>query len=110
MNAKRRSQTIALVGCGAIADSFYLPCLKTLRGPDSIILVDSDEARARAAAEKLNLHRATHDYAAALQESGGVILAVPHRLHYSMALRALDRGVHVLVEKPLTPIAEEAAG
>jgi predicted dehydrogenase len=105
-----RTRTLALVGCGAIADSFYLPFLKKHRPADSIILVDSDVARAQAAASKFGLHRTTQDYASALHEVSGVILAVPHRLHYSLALQALDLGVHVLLEKPLTPIAEEAEG
>src|SRR5882724_4468182 len=104
MNPKARDpRAIALVGCGAIADSFYLPCLTKLLPADSIILVDSDAARASAAAEKFRLRRTTQDYAEALHEASGVILAVPHRLHYRMAMQALDRGLHVLVEKPLTP-------
>jgi UDP-N-acetylglucosamine 3-dehydrogenase len=104
------TRTVALVGCGAIAESFYLPFLKKHRPADSVILVDSDEARAQKVAAKFGLHRTTRNYASALRDACGVILAVPHRLHYSMALQALDFGVHVLVEKPLTPIAEEATG
>jgi UDP-N-acetylglucosamine 3-dehydrogenase len=104
-----KSSSIALVGCGAIADSFYLPCLAKLRSADSIVLVDNDESRRRAAAIKFGLSRTMSDYTAALREVSAVILAVPHRLHYSMAKQALESGVHVLVEKPLTANHDEAA-
>lgn len=38
-----------------------------------------------------------------------VIIAVPHRLHADMAIAALERGKHILVEKP-TDISVAAAG
>lgn len=36
-----------------------------------------------------------------------VAIATPTRLHYSMAIKALDSGRHVLVEKPLTTSVQE---
>jgi predicted dehydrogenase len=36
-----------------------------------------------------------------------VAIATPTRLHYSMALKALESGRHVLVEKPLTTSVQE---
>jgi len=37
-----------------------------------------------------------------------VILAVPHHLHEELAVEALNRGKHVLIEKPMARNAEEA--
>lgn len=37
-----------------------------------------------------------------------VIVTTPHDLHYPMAVAALDRGLHVLCEKPMTLHADEA--
>lgn len=37
-----------------------------------------------------------------------VVITTPHDLHYDVAARALDRGLHVLCEKPMTLRAEQA--
>ncbi|MEX0311823.1 MAG: Gfo/Idh/MocA family protein [Tateyamaria sp.] len=42
-------------------------------------------------------------------QSDGVILGVPNHLHASMALDLIDADCPVLIEKPLTPTAEEGA-
>ncbi|HEY3322520.1 MAG TPA: Gfo/Idh/MocA family oxidoreductase [Planctomycetota bacterium] len=110
MNSEpHKSPTIALVGCGAMADSFHLPGLVNLLPRESIILVDRDADRASAAGRKHQIPRTTSDFAGALAEADGVILAVPHHLHGPMALQALERGVHVLLEKPMADSYEEAA-
>jgi predicted dehydrogenase len=53
---------------------------------------------------------ATEDYQALLRdvELDGVIVATPHSLHYAVARAALERGLHVMCEKPLCLRAEEA--
>lgn len=37
-----------------------------------------------------------------------VVISTPHDLHHPLAARALDRGLHVLCEKPMTLHAEQA--
>jgi predicted dehydrogenase len=37
-----------------------------------------------------------------------VLIATPHNLHYEPAKAALERGLHVLIEKPMTVRSEEA--
>jgi predicted dehydrogenase len=108
IHTTNKKSRIALVGCGAIADSFYLPCLVKLRSAETLVLVDNDEARRQSAAAKYRLNLTMADYTAALKDVSAVILAVPHHLHYSMARQALENGVHVLVEKPLTPESAQA--
>lgn len=39
-----------------------------------------------------------------------VLVGTPHTLHYDQVVDALDRGLHVLCEKPLTTDLERAAG
>lgn len=99
--------TIALVGCGAIAESFYLPAL--VRNPamrDRIILVDSHRARAEQMAGKFHVVRYVTDYREVLDSVKACIVAVPHHLHFAVARDFLRAGAHVLCEKP---IAEEPA-
>ena len=37
-----------------------------------------------------------------------VVLVTPHTLHYPQAKAALERGIHVLVEKPMVTELEHA--
>jgi len=43
-----------------------------------------------------------------LFDSDAVVIAAPTALHYSIARQALEAGVHVLVEKPMTETVREA--
>ena len=66
-------------------------------------VADTDPARLKAAKEMLGESVKMFDSAEALIHSGevdGVVIAVPHYLHPSLAEEAIRSGVHVLVEKP----------
>ena len=100
---------LALIGCGAIAESFYLPGLaKRPEISSRLVLVDSNIERARALASRFSAAGAETDYRALLGNVEGVIIAVPHHLHYRFALDFLNAGANVLCEKPLTESPEEA--
>ncbi len=43
-----------------------------------------------------------------IQEVDGVIVAAPTQMHRDIALKIIDRGIHVLIEKPITARPEEA--
>ncbi len=100
--------SLALVGCGAIADSFYLPALA--HHPDvaaRMVIVDPDRKRAEAAREKYRCASVASDYREVIGGVRGAIIAVPHHLHHSMSGDFLDAGVHVLCEKPIAETAGE---
>ena len=51
----------------------------------------------------------TGDYEQLLDaDLDAVVITTPHDLHYEQAVRAIDRGLHVLVEKPVTLKADTA--
>ncbi|MCE3283975.1 MAG: UDP-N-acetyl-D-glucosamine dehydrogenase [Steroidobacteraceae bacterium] len=52
--------------------------------------------------------RAFADYRDLLDQVDAVSIATPTPLHYPIARECLERGVHVLVEKPITTTLEEA--
>jgi predicted dehydrogenase len=100
---------LALVGCGAIAESFYLPALQNDRAILSrMVLVDSSLDRARALGARFSVGTCEARHEAVLGEVDGAIIAVPHHLHHDIASDFLNAGSHVLCEKPLTETAEEA--
>jgi predicted dehydrogenase/nucleoside-diphosphate-sugar epimerase len=102
MSQRETPIRIAVVGCGAVTQSFHLP---VLAGHDEVAiaaLVDPDLARARrlAALYKVpitvssadQLNRETVDAA---------LIATPAFLHAPAAIELMNRGFHVLVEKPM---------
>ena len=104
------SPRIAIIGCGAITESYYLPALT--RYPSvlkNLILVDRNEVRAQELATEFNVKRYLVDYRDVLNEGvDGVIIATPSHLHYPMSMDFLANGVHVLCEKPLAVTADDA--
>lgn len=100
--------TIALVGCGAIAEAFYLPALQ--KRPDllpSLILVDKDQGRAEAVRARLGAARAVSDHQEIAGQVQGAIVATPHRFHTPLTLDFVGRGVNVLCEKPISETAAD---
>jgi len=99
---------IALVGCGAIAEAFYLPALRKRRDlVSSLTLVDKNRDRAEAVRNRLGAQDASGDHRSVLDRVDGAIIATPHHLHTPLTLEFVEHGVHVLCEKPLSETPEE---
>ena len=74
--------SIALVGCGAIAEAFYRPALE--KRPDllsSLILVDKNAAKAEAVRKRLGAAASASDHREVLSRVKGAIIATPHHSH-----------------------------
>jgi predicted dehydrogenase len=100
---------LALIGCGAIAEQYYLPALA--RHPavlQKLILVDPDLARAQKLGLRFRVRACLGDHRGILDDVDGAIVAVPTHLHYPVSMDFLHRGVHVLCEKPLAESAGKA--
>jgi len=93
---------LGLVGCGDIAG--YTAWFARLNPRIRITACcDRDPRRAEAFAHRHRIPRWFEEYAEMLAAGGfeAVYLAVPHDLHLPMARAALERGLAVLLEKPL---------
>lgn len=108
--APGQTPTLALIGCGAFAEAFYLPAMAThLPGVlRTLILVDTRLERARYLAARFGAGEVCADYHDILTRVDGAILAIPHAFHHAAAITLLLNGVHVLCEKPLTLSAQDA--
>lgn len=106
---KDKAPRIALVGCGAIAETFYLPAITRIPlVARKLILVDINLERAKAVATKFGITSYIKDYKSIVADIDGVIIALPHHLHFKVSLDFLRAGVHVLCEKPLAETFEQA--
>lgn len=97
---------IGVIGCGWWATRAHLPAL--LANPDAIIagIADPDAENRRRAAERFAVpaDRVFADAGEMLDkgELDGAIVAVPHSAHAPLARAVLDKGLHLLLEKPMT--------
>src|SRR4051794_39425130 len=92
---------IAVVGCGAVAQIHHLPALAASENAEAVLLVDNDESRARALAERFGVPGVTTDFREIPGRADAAIVALPNNLHAPVAIELLRRGVPVLVEKPM---------
>jgi predicted dehydrogenase len=97
---------IAVVGVGHLG-RHHARILSTLEGAQLVAVVDTAPERAAEVAAATGA-RALTDFRDLLGEVDAVTIAVPTGLHRDVALPFLDRGIAVLVEKPMARSLEEA--
>ena len=97
---------VSVVGCGAVSRN-HLSVLKSLKGIEISSVVDIKKDRADTAAKKYGC-KAYYDFETMLTENKPdcVHICTPHYLHGPMSVSALEKGIHVLCEKPCA-ISEE---
>ena len=95
--------TVAVIGLGNMG-SAHASCIAggEITGMRLAAVCDVDEKKCAAFTAANPSVRAYTDYKALLQDKAtdAVIIAVPHLLHCEMAACALEKGIHVLLEKP----------
>src|ERR671913_628524 len=83
--------------------------LQTIEGIRLVAVADADPDAARAAAGTFGIRHAADPFELLDTESlHAVVIATPTTTHTRLAIEALDRGLAVLVEKPLAPTVDEA--
>lgn len=100
----------AIVGCGRIAPC-HAEAFARLPGVKLWSCTDPVQERAAQLAQQFGIAKAVGSFEEVLAdpEVTSLSLAVPHDLHAPMAAQALERGKHVLVEKPVCLNPEEGA-
>lgn len=81
-------------------------------GLEVVAIADNNEARMASVVQDLGLvNTQTFSDVDTLLDAGleadACVVALPDRLHYNAAMKAMQNGWHVLLEKPMAPTAEE---
>jgi predicted dehydrogenase len=97
---------VAVLGAGRLG-SIHARVMAGLAGAELAAVADTDPERARLLAEKHGAPACAgvHDLPAGIDAA---IVATPTRFHFEVAGALLERGVHVLVEKPICATVDEA--
>ena len=107
---EQRKYRVAVIGCGVISGT-HIPLLKKEESVEIVALCDIDTDAAEKARKVHQLHVPIYrDYVEMLDREplDAVHILTPHYLHAPMTLAAIERGVHVCLEKPLAITEEDA--
>lgn len=103
---------VALVGCGGFANA-HAQVLEKIADCKVVALVDPTIQRAQEFKARYFPNAVTLDSYENLLDSppsklDAVVLVTPHTLHFSQSKAALERGLSVLVEKPMVTSSDNA--
>lgn len=104
---RQRTLRAAVVGLGNMGRN-HLRILRELPQTELVAICDASRTALTRYSDDSNL-RLYDDYRRLLAEEdlNMITVAVPNRLHYDVTLAAIERGVHVLVEKPVAATVAE---
>jgi len=97
---------VGVVGVGSLG-FHHARILGEILGPDRVRVHDSNQTRGEQVARELGV-RHLSDRDELFREVRAAVIAVPTIDHAEVAVAALERGVHLLIEKPLAHTLEEA--
>jgi predicted dehydrogenase len=102
--------TIALVGCGKVADQ-HVGEIKKLKNVRLVAVCDQEPLMAEQLASRYGVRAYYSDFDRMLQQQKPdvVHITAPPQSHVLLGKQALNAGCHILVEKPLALDLEEAA-
>lgn len=104
---------VAVVGCGSVSQRGILPHLSQPDIRDRVELmavVDIVEERAKACKQRFGAREYYTDYDEMLRKADvdAVVIATPIPLHFEQALKAIEAGKHVHLNKTMTTTLKEA--
>jgi len=99
---------LAIIGIGKISFGSHIPAALASPQIELVAFVDPDTTRAREIASEFGLDiEIVAAIAEMTQEVDGAVIATPNHLHAPLAIECLDKGINVLIEKPLASTVEE---
>ncbi len=109
MGAGQPLLRVAVIGAGWWAVENHLPVLASRSDVEIRAVCRKGAAEVEAVAERFGVPVATEDYKnLPWDELDAVVVSSPHSFHHEHTVAALDRGLHVMCEKPLAITAADA--
>ena len=101
---------IGVIGAGSFASRRHIPIVVKSQNAELVALCRRDKEMLNKVAVHFGCNNTFTDYKEMIDsvEMDGVIIATPHALHYENAKFALEKGLHVLIEKPMAVKSDEA--
>jgi predicted dehydrogenase len=100
---------MAILGAGYIGE-IHAKAIENNLDAEVVAVVDTNEEKAKDFSKQHSIPRIYSSLDALLSDhtADAIIIATPNYLHASQAIRSLEAGLHVFVEKPMAITIEEA--
>jgi predicted dehydrogenase len=110
MNKETKATKVGVIGAGWWATFAHIPALQSHPNAEVIAVQSRDQTKAERIARDFNIRHAFTGVEELLDTPGleAVVVSSTPNMHYTQAKAALERGMHVLLEKPMTFTAAEA--
>jgi len=102
---------VAVVGLGGIAQVMHLPSLLKMKEVELSAVCDTEIAKAKNIAVKYGIkkyYKEVDDMLKEYPDLDAVVISAPTNAHKELAVKCLDAGKDILVEKPLARDYKEA--
>lgn len=101
---------VAIIGCGEISKK-HISFIKQLGNADIVGLIDRDDKRLKEMAERYEIKDrfASLDDLVKKTKVDVVHVLTPPKYHKELAMDAIDKGIHVYIEKPIALNQEETS-
>jgi predicted dehydrogenase len=106
----RKRVRIGLIGCGGNMRIAHIPRLQHDSGAEVVCVAEPVDEAVKLMFEKLGrIVPAYQDWRQMIAKEplDAVLISTPHNQHYDQARACLNKDLHVLIEKPLTPSAKQ---
>ncbi len=109
MNTKQSPLRVAVIGAGWWAVENHLPVLSSRSDVEVRAVCRKGATEVERVGQRFGVPVATEDFELLpWDELDAVVVSSPHRFHHHHAVAALNRGLHVMCEKPLAITAADA--
>lgn len=99
----------ALIGIGGMG-SCHFDCYKNIKNVEIIAVCDVREDMAKDKVDNENIHiYSSYDELLANEQPDYVDICTPSYMHREMSIKALEKGINVLCEKPMSLSSEDTA-
>ena len=97
-----RKIKVAIIGAGQIAQTTHIPAFKSMENVEIVGVSDTYENVAGKVAKDFDIPFSCSSHLELLEKCNpdAVSVCVPNKFHYPIVMDALDRGCHVMCEKP----------
>lgn len=101
---------VGLIGFGVAGRVFHEPIITSIPGLNLKKVFEENPSNISILEQRISADRITENIDDIFEDESIelIVLAVPNIAHFELAKKALEKGKHVLVEKPFTVTSEEA--
>jgi predicted dehydrogenase len=105
LESRRGEFTAAIIGAGAVGE-YHINAQE--RAGSRVLIYEPNKDRAQAVAQQHNGLLIAHSLDEAIERADVVHVCTPHNMHTGPALKSIEQGKPVIIEKPLTVDLSEA--